>query len=292
MMATFLSPNTVAKLKRMRWKSPTSLRSMHQGTRRSKTIGSSQEFSDYRTYEAGDDVRQIDWNVYARTEKVYIKRFLDERELTITILLDSSLSMWAYLEKWERAKQLTGALSALSLYAGDRLSLTISNHRIDQLLSKKGPHQVAKFLGQIENIVQHDTEEEPFSARVKEGHTPQSDVTIVISDGLETLSNIDETLTRIQSRRTHVYYVQLLHEEELSPPYTGDLKLLDIETRRISEVSMQRNVIAQYKTRLEEHVSAIESLCRKKGIPYVQVNTRHAIEEILFQQLKPLGWIN
>lgn len=287
-----LTPQILAKLKRIRWKSPSSIHSVHIGNRRSKNIGTSQEFSDYRAYEAGDDVRQIDWNVYARTEKVYIKRFLEERELTITVLLDSSLSMWAFSEKWKRSVQVASAIASLSFYTGDRVSVIPTNHSSKQLLSKKGIHQISKAIHLLQKLSIEEVEKIPFSQKIETSYLPPSDVTIVISDGLEPVSFIEQSLAKIQRQKTRVYYIQLLHEEELFPPYSGDLKLVDIETRSVSEVSMKNKVIEQYKKRLKDHTTELEEACLKKGILFIQIGTNLSIEEIIFQQLKQRGWVN
>ncbi|HWO76499.1 MAG TPA: DUF58 domain-containing protein [Bacillus sp. (in: firmicutes)] len=289
-MEAIIQPHTVSRLKKLKWQSPQKLKSMHTGARKSSQIGQSQEFSDYRTYEAGDDVRQIDWNVYARTEKLYIKRFLEERELTLTIILDQSKSMSVFENKWLKAKQIAGAISALSLHAGDRVSVQLDTEQSKAMFLKKGSFHVPRFLMELQTLapVQDSL---LFSEHLQAMVIPQTDVTIVITDGLEQPEEIEKSLKRLQLGRSQLYYMQVLDPEELAPDYTGDWKLVDIEDHSVVEVSMQNRVLKEYEHRLHEHLKSIQLICQRKGIHYTLISANSSIEEIIFQQLKQTGWI-
>lgn len=291
-MDPLLQPQMISRLKKLQWRSPTKLKSLHSGMRRSNQIGTSQEFSDYRTYEAGDDVRQIDWNVFARTEKLYIKRFLEERELTITILLDQSTSMSAFEPKWKMAKQLVASIATLSLHAGDRVSLRLEDGlQAKAVASKKGSFHIPRFHRAIQQVTASQNLM-AFSLCLMKEAIPRTDVTIVISDGLEPPKDIDQALRRLQLGRSQIYYLQLLDEEELSPLYTGDWKLIDIENQSVIEVSMQHKILMAYDKSLQSHIQSIQSICMQKGIPYKLLPTNMTIEEMIFLHLKQIGWIH
>ena len=289
-MEAIIQPHTVSRLKKLKWQSPQKLKSLHAGARKSSQIGQSQEFSDYRTYEAGDDVRQIDWNVYARTEKLYIKRFLEERELTLTIILDQSKSMSVFENKWRKAKQIAGAISVLSLHAGDRVSVQLGTEQSKAMFFKKGSFHVPRFLMELQTLapVQDSL---LFSEYLQAMVIPQTDVTIVITDGLEQPEEIEKSLKRLQLGHSQLYYMQVLEAEELAPDYTGDWKLVDIEDHSVVEVSMQNRVLKEYEHRLHEHLNSIQLICQRKGIHYTLISAKSSIEEIIFQQLKQTGWI-
>lgn len=121
-MSTLLSPVLSKRLANFKLTSKRIVRGGHKGERRSQRQGSSLEFSDYRLYSLGDDLRQIDWNTYARTQKYYIKRFLDEQELAVSVYLDCTKSMGVTNEKWKRARQLAAVFTFLTLANADRLS--------------------------------------------------------------------------------------------------------------------------------------------------------------------------
>ena len=125
----------------------------HKGTHRSRKTGSSLDFSDFREYHPGDDLRHIDWNVYARTDKPYIKQFLDEQEMRIHILLDPTKSMGAD-GKWDYARQLAIALGHIALKSGDTVSFSTWSDGQDYFFRRKGAaHRasVTKFISAIDD---------------------------------------------------------------------------------------------------------------------------------------------
>ncbi len=124
----------------------------HKGTHRSRKTGSSLDFSDFREYHPGDDLRHIDWNVYARTDKPFIKQFLDEQEMRIHILLDPTKSMGAD-GKWDYARQLAIALGHIALKSGDTVSFSTWTDEQDYFFRRKGAaHRasVTKFISSID----------------------------------------------------------------------------------------------------------------------------------------------
>ncbi|CAN7448214.1 DUF58 domain-containing protein [Rossellomorea sp. LjRoot5] len=279
----------LAQLKRHRINGGRLKMGHHKGSRLATYQGSSLEFSDYQLYELGDDVRQIDWNVYARTERIYIKRYLDERECKVHIYLDCTNSMVTEVRKWERARELAGALSFLALSNDDRLTL----HCIGAQRSfmKKGSRDAKSILFDIGQLSAESVGGTSFFGDLIKGVRNKSSVSFIISDGMESISEIEGALRRLSIKKEMTYFIQLLDEEELSPSYEGDVKLIDSEKHQEVNVSLNRNVVGKYQERLMEHNSMIESLCKKWGFGYLRTNSLTSLNKVFFKDFKENGWI-
>ncbi|MGM0753613.1 MAG: DUF58 domain-containing protein [Bacillota bacterium] len=292
-MKTLWHSQFLAQLKRHRITGKRLKSGHHKGSRLATHHGSSLEFSDYQMYELGDDVRQIDWNVYARTEKVYIKRYLDEREIKVHIYLDCSNSMLIENRKWKRAKELAGALSFLALSNDDRLSLHCMGAHHQKYFMKKGARDAKAILHDIQELSMDHTGEEgiSFFEQVGKGVRKKSSVSFILSDGLESLSLIEEALRKLSIKREMVYFIQLLDEEEITPSYQGDVKLLDSEKQRETNVSINPRMVELYQERLVHHNKEIEALCNKWGFGYIQTSCLPPLNGIFFKDFKKNGWI-
>ena len=292
-MKPLLHSQFLSQLKRHKINGKRKKNGNQKGSRLASYYGSSLEFSDYQMYELGDDVRQIDWNVYARTEKVYIKRYLDERELKIHIYLDCSNSMVKEEKKWKRAKELAGAISFMALSNDDRLSLHCigANH---PGFEKKGSRDAKGILFEIQQLSPiNDYEKVDFSffEKVVKEVRKKSSLSFIISDGLEPLPAINEALSMLSKKREMVYFIQLLDEEEIAPHYLGDIKLIDSEKNNEVNISFNRSIIERYKERIQAHCNGIKSLCGKWGFDYLQIDDSQPLNEVVFKHFKENGWI-
>jgi uncharacterized protein (DUF58 family) len=254
---------------------------MQKGSRQSKRIGSSLEFSDYRIYQPGDDIRQIDWNVYGRTQKHYIKRFLDERELSISIYLDGSSSMRKSPAKWELAKLIAASLSYIVLNNEDRLHFfSVSSSGVYPVKRKGSVYGKRTFM-EIINLNQEAKTGEfmkSLSGAIRKG----AQLSIIVTDGLERLEEIESLFKKIAAFRREIWLIQVLSEDELSPSYSGDVKLVDSETDTAVNVSMNPKLIADYKFRLTEHNRKLKDICRKVGGQYLLVSDARDVQSIIF----------
>ncbi|KQU60537.1 hypothetical protein ASG66_12895 [Bacillus sp. Leaf406] len=292
-MKPMLSPQFLSQLKRHRLNPSRISTGQHKGARTSTRHGSSLEFSDYQMYELGDDVRQIDWNVYARTEKVYVKRYLDEREVSISLYLDCTESMRTESVKWERATELTASLAYMILSSDDRLSLHLVGQQAVPL-KKKGTRDAKGILHSMGNVQNDPGERDsrtPFMRSLKGRQRSKSSVTILITDALEPLSEIYEALKWLSSKKERVYFIQLLHEDEISQPYTGDWKLKDSERGEEIDVSFQHSVIDRYLETLHSHNEAIERECKRYGFTYRNLISSQPVNEMVLKDLKMSGMV-
>lgn len=261
------------------------IRGHHKGSHRSMRFGSSLDFSDFREYHPGDDVRHIDWNVYARTEKVYIKRFLDEQEMRIHILLDSSKSMDS---KWLFAKQLAFSLGLMALSNDDRLTVSAGQKETIPF-RKKG--KSARKLFEHFMASMPDPENLSFAKQASFHATKDSTVLFILSDGLEPLKDWQVFFKQAPAYAHDIRFIHITTEDERSPSYKGDLRFIDDETQQVLNVTVTEEALSAYRKQSELHTKGLESLCRTYGIAYLPVQTEEGIEQVLFQQMVRKNWI-
>jgi uncharacterized protein (DUF58 family) len=280
----------LGRLQKMRLLVKTRKRGIHKGSRQSSHFGSSLEFSDFRVYQPGDDVRQIDWNVYGRTQKHYIKRFLDEQELCIAIYLDSTSSMRQIKSKWEFAKQLAALLSFVVLASEDRLIFSPIASINSQTIRRKGAVSSRRTYLEILQLEENDQTGD-FISNLQNSVTKIQQLSILITDGLEPLDRVAALLKKLSSLKQEIWFFQVLSSEEISPSYVGDLKLIDSESNLAVNVSMNPSILSDYQKRLNEHNKEIERLCQHYGGHYIPVSDNDHLQSILFHELPSRGLI-
>lgn len=278
-----------SKVVRYSLQSRSRIRGQHKGSHRSHRFGSSLDFSDFREYHPGDDVRQLDWNIYARTEKYFIKRFLDEQEMRVHILLDTTKSM-VQDDKWEIAKLLTAALGSMVLNKDDHLSFSyVTDTPVPPFRRKGASFQYAfeQTVAKLENHIVNKS----FANNAMNIVSKDSTILIIISDGLEPIEEWQAFLKQTPKVAGDVRFLQLQTAQEIAPNYTGDVQLVDVETKEPLNVSMSQNVTTSYKQLREAHQQQLEALCHQYGIAFLPVKTYDGIQHILFQQLTKACWI-
>ncbi|RRN70670.1 DUF58 domain-containing protein [Peribacillus simplex] len=279
------------KLQKKRLLVKTRKRGMHKGSRKSSAFGSSLEFSDFRAYQPGDDVRQIDWNVFGRTQKHYIKRFLDEQELSVAIYLDVTSSMRALPDKWEQARQLAASLSFVVLAGEDRLAFIPVASKTAHPIRRKGAVHRKGVFREIAGL--EETEKSGhFYNQLGKVMLKNHQLSIIISDGLEPLDQVEATLRKMRSAKQEIWFIQLLGKEDLNPAFNGDLKLVDSELDTAVNVSIHPSLIGNYRTRLTEHNQKLEGVCRSFGCHYILISAQTDIQMILFQDFPRHGLMN
>ncbi|MDQ0270261.1 DUF58 domain-containing protein [Cytobacillus purgationiresistens] len=259
-------------------------RGLHNGTRQSSKFGSSLEFSDYRVYQPGDDVRQIDWNVYGRTQKHYIKRFLDEQEISIAIYLDGTTSMRHIATKWHLAKELAAALSYLVLKEEDRLFFSLIPTSGTRPLKKKGSIYSKKTFLDIINL---DTKAKTgeFVKLLEQSLVKKHQLSILITDGMEDISLLDSVFKKMKAFKQEIWLFQVLSTEEVSPSYSGDMKLIDSERETAVNVSMNDAILIDYQKRMERHTEELERLCRRYGGAFMQLTEERDLSTFLLRDM-------
>ena len=267
-----------------------------KGERRSSKRGSSVEFADYRDYTPGDDLRRLDWNIYARLERPFIKLFEEEEDLAVHILLDGSKSMdWpleadSALHKFRYALRLAAGLGSVALAAGDSLSIgLLQNGRVAaEFGPTRGQIALPRLFRFLENL-QAGGETRLDAALKAYSLTPRrAGLMILISDLFDAAQ---EDILRRLRRQHEAALLHVLSPDELDPPLNGDLQLLDIETGYAQDVSLDGGLRSLYRQRAQDWVQSIQSTCRKQGLRYLDIVTDRPWEQVILLEMRKAGMV-
>lgn len=275
----------VSRLSRYSIGTKSKIRGHHKGSSRSRRFGSSMDFSDFREYHPGDDVRHIDWNVYARTEKVYIKRFLDEQEMRVHIMVDGSKSMKG---KWLFSKQLAFSLGSIVLLNDDKLTVSIGQGEHPPL-KRKGKSAQKLFNHFIVSLPEAD--EKRFAETADFQPAKESTVLFVLSDALETLEEWQRFFSRAAKYSKDIRFLHISNQEERKPLFQGDLRLIDDESTDAFNVTMSAQTADDYNRKRLEHLDGLQALCRRYGVQYMPVHMEDGIQHVFLHQLLKQKWI-
>ena len=265
-----------------------------KGDRRSRKRGTSIEFADYRNYTKGDDLRRLDWNVYARLERPFIKLLEEEEDLAVHLLVDASASMnWPDREqstnKLVYGLQLAGALGHISLTSGDLLAVSLLHSGGDR---HWGPHRnqqnSLRLLQFLETGTAGGVTDLNLSLRNYALYGRRPGLLFLISDLLSP-NGYQDGLNALQSRGYEVGLIHLLSPDEVEPPVSGDLKLVDIETGQDAEITLDPTTLNQYRERLREWQSELANYCAGRGVHYIPVTTDLPWEQLVMQTLRIKG---
>lgn len=294
-----LTPGFMRQLDRLDVMSRKILQGKLQGERRSKKKGVSVEFADYRQYVVGDDLRFIDWNLYARLDKLFIRLFMEEEDLTVTIAVDGSRSMdYGDPNKLTYARKLAAALGYVSLVNYNRVSLFSFSADIDaavaDLRGRRPIPQMLEFLNGIQPADRPDPEAASnLSAVCKRLALLQRNpgIVVVIGDFFDK-GDLAEALRYMMGPKRDVYAIQLLSPQELDPTkgqVVGDLRLLDREDADAADVSIGPALIKRYKANLEAYCKHVRESCLKRGIAYLNTPTEIPVETATMRYLRQRG---
>lgn len=267
-----------------------------KGERRSSKRGSSVEFADYRDYTPGDDLRRLDWNIYARLERPFIKLLEEEEDLAVHILLDGSKSMdWppeadSALHKFRYALRLAAGLGAVALAAGDSLSVGfLQNGRVAaEFGPTRGQTALPRLFGFLENL-QAGGETHLNAALDAYSVTPRrAGLLVLISDLFDVAQG---TILRNMRRKHEAALLHILSPDELQPLFGGDLQLLDIESGYTQDVSLDSGLRALYRRRAQDWIHSIQADCRKQAIRYLDILTDRPWEQVILLEMRKAGLV-
>ena len=295
-----LSEGFLQSLRNLRLNAPRRRIGTLTGERRSVKRGRSVEFADYRNYTPGDDPRRVDWNIFARLERPYIKLFEDEEDLTTHILLDDSPSMFwmgddeaevhRVSPKWLCAAQLAAALGYVALAAGDKVVIEASSFQ--RFGPKRGVAAAGALISFVENISAHRTTHHHSINRWLKRYAldARPGLCIVISDLLDEAGYIDG-FNALGGSPLDVNLLHTLCPDELDPQFSGDLRLKDVETAGLQDMSMDDQVMNQYRQRLSAWTEETAANVRRRGGRYHLTDTSRPIEEIVLKDLRREEWL-
>ncbi|MEE8390024.1 MAG: DUF58 domain-containing protein [Anaerolineae bacterium] len=275
------------------------------GERRSTRRGTSVEFADYRDYTQGDDLRRVDWNIYARLERLFVKLFEEEEDLAVHILLDGSDSMdWGGEgdkgtggqgdgeNKWAYARRLAAALGYVALVSGDRLQVASLKSQTSVLKSRFGPVRghghILRLFGWLEGLNTEGMTDLNANLRAYAISGGRPGLVVLISD-LFSPAGYVEGVTALAARGHEVVIIHTLSPDEVEPPLRGDLRLLDVETGEPQEVTIDGGMRALYRRRLIAWRDEIRATCRARDMHYVPVETDTPFDRVLLYDLRKSG---
>jgi uncharacterized protein (DUF58 family) len=283
-----LEPKFLAQLDRLCLVSRRMRAGQIQGERRSPKRGGSIEFADFRTYAPGDDFRQIDWNAYARLERLFLKLFVAEEDLTIHLLLDASQSMaWGQPDKWIYARRLAAALGYVALVGLDRVTAaTLRNRIVDKnpVSGLRGKRQAFTWFNWLAGLEAGGELDPKTALRDYTAHARYPGPLLLISDLLG--PGWESGLRALAGRRFEVTVLHLLSPQETSPSLEGDLRLTDSENDDAVEITADYDLLQRYQARLAAWQEHLRQTCAYLGAHYVFIETTLPLEELVLAYLR------
>lgn len=264
---------------------------MFGGNHQAKTFGSSCEFADYRDYMPGDDISKIDWNVYARFDKLYQKLYLDERQMHTRIYIDASRSMkHSSTEKAMQAIKIAAAFAYLSVNEMDKVSIyAIHGDRVDEIIgSMVGKDSYLSYINRL-NEIEFEGEAHMSEAILTSKIGMGDGYSILISDFL-TDENFERAIDKFTERKRDFLCVQVLAREELNPQMRGKMHLYDAEDNaKFFRKKIDKDRINAYKEALRFVTDRIKNYCEARGGSYMVVPAHEKLWRVFFGEMIDLG---
>lgn len=288
-----LDTKFLKQIARLQIRSENVFRGKFKGERRSRNRGASVEFADYRTYELGDDLRYIDWNVYARLDRLFLKLFNAEEDLPICILIDNSTSMdFGRPTKLECAKRVAAALSYISLISFDRVSVYTFSDQLKPIVSLMyGKAQFPKVSQAIEGIAGGGETRLTACLQRFVTETKGTGVGIIISDFWD-MNGYEIGIKQLLSRNLGLTLIHLLSEEETHPQLSGELQLADAETGQSKGITVNEGALLGYTERLNAFCENLKRYCLNRGVTYIRMSHQTSIEQFVLRDLRRSGFIH
>ncbi len=263
-----------------------------RGERLTKRRGESVEFADYRNYVLGDDLRFLDWNIFARLEKLFIKLFLQEEDLHVSVLIDTSKSMdWGEPNKGLYARRVAAAIAYIGLTNFDRVSLyTYSNGLQGQLAGVRGRRWMFKVIDFLSHTEYEGPSSLPLTGKQFAIRHPQPGIVLILSDFFEK-GGYEEGFKFLLGRKYDVYAVQILSPEEIDPVLAGDLRLTDVEDDDVAEISVSHALLSRYRSNLQAYCASIKDYCIRRGVNYLFTSTRVPFDQIILSYFRQRGLV-
>jgi uncharacterized protein (DUF58 family) len=303
MPEALLTPELLRRLEQFQLLAARRAKSSAKGERRSRARGQSVEFADYRNYVHGDDFRYLDWNLYGRLERLFLKLYEEERELPVRIFLDASESMtFGEPRKFDFARQVAAAIGYVALSGFDRVSVipfpelangaetdpaarTMELAARGALRSVRGKKSAIQFFQNLSALTAGGPANLNGALRRGALEARQAGVAVVLSDFLDP-EGYESGLTALVARGFQVDLVQILAPDEISPTTFGDLRLVDSETGGQQEVTFGRYRLKAYQRTVQNFLQRLREFCQSRGINFFSASSNTDLQELLLKQLR------
>ena len=289
---TILTPELLAQLERLELVSRKIYRGAMKGERRSPRKGQSVEFADFRNYVPGDDIRFIDWNLYARLEKLFLKLFQEEEDLHFYALIDASGSMdFGEPTKLDYAKQIAAALGFIGLIRSDRVRIeTLGQSPRAPGPVLRGRHSMWRMMEHLEGI--EPGEKVSLTQGVKNFCLRNSGkgILILLTDLMDK-DGYEEALRYLVAQQLDVYVIHILSAEELEPEIQGDLRLIDCEDLDVAEITASAPLLARYKKTLNAFITQSREFTTRRGMGYILARNEVPVDQLVANYLRRQGLV-
>ncbi len=287
-----LDPKFLARLEQLELVSRKIFMGRMKGERRSKRKGQSVEFADYRNYVVGDDLRFLDWNLFARLERLFIRLFFEEEDLHFYILLDNSMSMdFGTPTKLHFAKQVAAALGFIGLVNMDRVVVEAFNDRLTQSMpaarGRRSLWRLMDFLQKIEPAGPSDLKKALRSFSIK---CSGKGIVVLLSDFMDK-GGYEEALRYLVARQLDIYVIQVLSQQEIDPEIVGDLRLVDVEDEDVAEITVSGPLLKRYKQNLAAYRAALYQFCTRRGIACLFTSNQVPFDRLVLTYLRQRGLV-
>jgi len=306
---SLLTPELLRRLEQFQLLAARRAKSSSKGERRSRARGQSVEFADHRSYVPGDDFRYLDWNLFGRLDRLFLKLYEEERELPVRIFLDASESMtFGEPRKFDFARQVAAAIGYVALCGFDRVSVipfpnaqgraqtaqanaeALANFNQQSaiegaLRSVRGKKSSMQFFANLNALTDGggaDLNEALCRGALEARHTG---LAIVLSDFLDP-AGYEAGLTTLVGRGFQVNCVQILAPEELAPSTFGDLRLVDSESGGLQEVTFGRYRMKSYQQTVQNFVQRLREYCTKRGMNFFMAPSNMDLQDLLLKQVR------
>lgn len=285
-----LSPAFLQKLERLSFATRRTFAGQMQGERRSARKGASIEFADFREYTPGDDLRYVDWKAFGRLERLFLKLFVEEEDLSVHLLIDTSKSMdfGEPITKMDYARKVAAALGFIGLAEYDRITVAAFAEGLSTNLAPlRGKSGIQTLFRHLEGLSAGGKTDFGAALRRYADQRRTPGIAVVLSDFLA--EGVADGVKALAGRRFQVALLHIVAPEEAEPEMMGDLKLVDSETGLAKDVTLSPYILAQYKERFAAFCDDLENLARRYGMDYVRMTTAVAFEDVFFRYLRAGG---
>ena len=299
---SLLTPEHLRRLEQFQLLAARRAKSSSKGERRSKARGQSVEFADHRNYVLGDDFRYLDWNLYGRLDRLFLKLYEEERELPVRIFLDASESMtFGEPRKFDFARQVAAAIGYVALCGFDRVSVipfpnakpeTQNSEQtqkasafVNALRSVRGKKSSLQYIRNLSGLTAGGVANLNDALRRGALEARQAGVAIVLSDFLDP-SGYEAGLTALVGRGFQVNAIQILAPEELVPTTFGDLRLVDAESGDEREVTFGKFRLKHYQQTVQNFCGRLNEYCKTRGMNHFMAASNTDLSDLLLKQLR------
>ncbi len=285
--STLLDPAFLRRLDTLTLRSRRIYRGMLRGERRSRTMGRGVEFADYRPYQVGDDFRYVDWNIYSRLDRLFIKLFSEEEDINVHLFVDTSRSMvCGEPSKIEYAVRLAAAIGYVGLHALDRVGAVAFADRAHGVLAPhRGRGQTLRLFDFLAALRGGGMSDLRATMREYVYRTRRRGLLILISD-LWLPDGYEEGLKLAQYHRFEPFVIHIVSEDEVSPPERGEARLVDVETGAATEVTVDGPALEAYTRARDAYFGGIERFCVQHQIDYLRTATSIPFEDLVLRYLR------